>query len=115
MRLSADHCFCATGFGADLHDESQACRPPRSRDTCLLPNCIWTQPKSPALLAGSMLGILAFRNIHELMFRRIILIWPELPVSRGGVSPLRPGSSDINLFCYCERIEARIFGRTVHW
>jgi uncharacterized protein len=28
----------------------------------------------PALLAGSMLGILAFRNIPELMFRRIILI-----------------------------------------
>jgi uncharacterized protein len=28
----------------------------------------------PALLAGSMLGILAFRNINELMFRRTILI-----------------------------------------
>jgi uncharacterized membrane protein YfcA len=28
----------------------------------------------PALLAGSMLGILAFRSIPELMFRRIILI-----------------------------------------
>jgi uncharacterized membrane protein YfcA len=28
----------------------------------------------PALLAGSMLGILAFRSIQELMFRRIILI-----------------------------------------
>jgi uncharacterized protein len=28
----------------------------------------------PALLAGSMLGILAFRSINELMFRRIILI-----------------------------------------
>src|SRR5579871_3567475 len=28
----------------------------------------------PALLAGSALGILAFRNINELMFRRTILI-----------------------------------------
>jgi uncharacterized membrane protein YfcA len=28
----------------------------------------------PALLAGSVLGILAFRSIHELTFRRIILI-----------------------------------------
>ncbi len=28
----------------------------------------------PALLAGSMLGILAFRNINESTFRRVILI-----------------------------------------
>jgi uncharacterized protein len=28
----------------------------------------------PALFAGSMLGIVAFRNINEIGFRRIILI-----------------------------------------
>jgi hypothetical protein len=27
----------------------------------------------PALLAGSMLGILAFRNVGEVMFKRVIL------------------------------------------
>ena len=26
------------------------------------------------------------------------------PIVRGGVCPLRPGSSDINLFRYCERV-----------
>jgi hypothetical protein len=33
---------------------------------------------------------------------------PEVALSRlskqGGVGPLRPGDSDVNLFCYCERV-----------
>jgi|KBSSwiStaDraftv2_1062776.scaffolds.fasta_scaffold1572338_1 hypothetical protein len=26
------------------------------------------------------------------------------PIGRGGACPPRPGSSDVHLFCYCERI-----------
>ena len=35
---------------------------------------------------------------------------------QGGVRPLRPGDSDINLFCYCERVvdlDTEISNRTL--
>jgi hypothetical protein len=61
----------------------------------------------PALMAGSMLGILAFRSIHELMFPphhpdHSLFFWRS-PCCVTLVA--RAGRSDINLFCYRERTE----------
>lgn len=43
-----------------------------------------------------------FRLTNPGRFRLLLAL--SCPSKQGGVRPLRPDSSDLNLFCYCKRV-----------